>query len=241
MEQENYFYDESEKYARHFVKAYNDLIRSNMTNSELRLYLYFKTYGQTSGKIFPSFKTINKEIGFAPATTTKAIKGLMTKGYLKVEKEKTQRGLRNNYFLLDPYYSKLKDKTENSKEETKTQIPYKKIIDYLNEKTGKNYSHKTQSHRNFIQARFNEGHTLDDFKYVIDVKVYDWSDSAAMKTYLQPKTLFNSTNFDKYKNETFEDVKARKERMSGRNSKGRVTTVQEDESKWANIDLDKIL
>lgn len=97
--------------------------------------------------------------------------------------------------------------------ETKNQnkIPYQEVIEYLNDKAGKNFSYKAKRTREQIKARFNEGHTLDDFKHVIDIKVLDWSDDTAMRTYLKPETLFNSRNFDNYKNETEEEVKARRE------------------------------
>ena len=97
--------------------------------------------------------------------------------------------------------------------ETKNQkkIPYQEVIEYLNDKAGKNFSYKAKRTREQIKARFNEGHTLEDFKHVIDVKVLDWLDDTAMRTYLKPETLFNSRNFDNYKNETEEEVKARRE------------------------------
>ncbi|WP_433912315.1 conserved phage C-terminal domain-containing protein [Staphylococcus sp. LKG3-3] len=90
-------------------------------------------------------------------------------------------------------------------------IPYKEVIEYLNLKAGKKFNHKAKSNKNFIKARFNEGNTLEDFKHVIDVKVFDWLDDKGMRTYLKPETLFNGKNFEKYKNETTDDVKARKQ------------------------------
>ena len=82
---------------------------------------------------------------------------------------------------------------------TQTRPPYKEIIDYLNEQTGKNFSHTAKGNKKLISGRFNDGNSVEVFKHVIDVKVADWLDDDAMKIYLQPKTLFNSSNFDKYK------------------------------------------
>lgn len=79
-------------------------------------------------------------------------------------------------------------------------VPYKKIIDYLNEKTGKRFSHKSKANRKLIKARFNEGYTLDDFINVIDTKTNEWKDVDKMKGYLQPTTLFGN-KFDKYLNQ----------------------------------------
>ena len=81
----------------------------------------------------------------------------------------------------------------------------------MNEQTGKNFSHTAKGNKKLISGRFNDGNSVEVFKHVIDVKVADWLDDVAMKTYLKPETLFNSSNFDKYKNETIEEVQARKQ------------------------------
>ena len=82
-----------------------------------------------------------------------------------------------------------------------TPIPYKEIIDYLNKKTEKNYSHKSKANQKLIQARFNEDNAKEDFFTVIDNMVAQWKGNPKMEEYLRPKTLF-SGNFDNYKNQT---------------------------------------
>ena len=79
-------------------------------------------------------------------------------------------------------------------------IPYKEIIDYLNEQTGRRYSHKATKNQDLIKARWNEGFRVDDFKRVIDTKVKDWSNDSKMNQYLRPVTLF-SNKFDDYLNQ----------------------------------------
>ncbi|MCD8821218.1 conserved phage C-terminal domain-containing protein [Staphylococcus gallinarum] len=79
-------------------------------------------------------------------------------------------------------------------------IPYKEIIDYLNSKTGKRYSHKSKANQKLIKARMNEGYTKDDFIRVIDTKTNEWINIEDMKSYLQPTTLFGN-KFDKYLNQ----------------------------------------
>ena len=79
-------------------------------------------------------------------------------------------------------------------------IPYKEIIDYLNEQTGRRYSHKANKNQDLIKARWNEGFRVDDFKQVIDTKVKDWSNDSKMNQYLRPVTLF-SNKFDDYLNQ----------------------------------------
>lgn len=82
---------------------------------------------------------------------------------------------------------------------TADHIPYKKIIDYLNDKTNKYYKHTTGKTRRFIEARWNEEFNLDDFKKVIDVKTREWLGTEQEK-YLRPETLFG-TKFEGYLNQ----------------------------------------
>ncbi|HHW5181459.1 TPA: conserved phage C-terminal domain-containing protein [Staphylococcus aureus] len=82
-----------------------------------------------------------------------------------------------------------------------TRIPYKEIINYLNEKTGKKFSHKSKGNQKLIKARFNEDNSKEDFFTVIDNMTAQWKGNPKMDEYLRPKTLF-SGNFDNYKNQT---------------------------------------
>ena len=89
---------------------------------------------------------------------------------------------------------------DSNKSRNSTRTPYKEIIDYLNEKTGRKYKHKAKINQRVIKARMNEGYTIEDFKAVIDKKTAEWNDDEKMKEYLRPETLF-STKFDRYLNE----------------------------------------
>lgn len=80
-----------------------------------------------------------------------------------------------------------------------TAYPYKDVIDYLNQQTGKNYKSTTKKNRTVIRARTDEGFSLDDFKRVIDNKVAEWKDTN-MEKYLRPETLFG-TKFEGYLNQ----------------------------------------
>ncbi|NRG69070.1 replication protein [Streptococcus suis] len=77
--------------------------------------------------------------------------------------------------------------------------PIQEIIEYLNSATGKSYRYQSNSNKKLIQARWNEGYKLDDFKTVIDNMVANWTGTEWEK-YLQPSTLFRESNFDKYLN-----------------------------------------
>ena len=93
---------------------------------------------------------------------------------------------------------------EYSSAKANPQIPFKEIVEYLNEKTEKNYSYKAKGNRTLIRARWNENYTLKDFKKVIDIKTEQWKDDPKMKQYLRPSTLFNS-KFDNYLNEEMKE------------------------------------
>lgn len=76
---------------------------------------------------------------------------------------------------------------------------YTPIINYLNEKANKNFRATTKKTQSLINARLNEGFSLDDFKKVIDIKCSQWL-GTDMEKYLRPQTLFG-TKFESYLNE----------------------------------------
>ena len=91
--------------------------------------------------------------------------------------------------------------TNNNKSDKSDNIPYKKIIDYLNEESGKHFRN-VESNKKLIRARWNEGYRLDEFKKVIDIKVADANNPTSYfdAQYVQPSTLFGN-KFDKYLNQ----------------------------------------
>lgn len=76
--------------------------------------------------------------------------------------------------------------------------PYQEIIDYLNEKTGKNFK-ATDETKSYIDDRANDGYTLSDFQTVIRKKVAEWK-GTKMDKFLRPETLFG-TKFEGYLNQ----------------------------------------
>lgn len=80
-----------------------------------------------------------------------------------------------------------------------TVYPYRDVIDYLNQRAGKNYKSTTKKNQTVIRARTDEGFSLDDFKRVIDNKVAEWK-GTNMEKYLRPETLFG-TKFEGYLNQ----------------------------------------
>lgn len=93
-------------------------------------------------------------------------------------------------------------------------IPYKEIVEYLNQNTGKHFKHTTNATQRSIKARFKEGFNLNDFKKVIDIKVSKWLNDDKMAEFLRPQTIFG-TKFESYLNEEVQDGKANREDESG--------------------------
>ena len=78
---------------------------------------------------------------------------------------------------------------------------YEEIIKYLNEKTGSHFKPTSKSTQRLINGRLSENYTIEDFKYVIDVKTNEWKNNTKMSKYLTPDTLFNASKFEKYRNQ----------------------------------------
>ena len=93
-------------------------------------------------------------------------------------------------------------------------IPYKEIVDYLNQKTGAKYKATTKPTQRLIKARWNEGYRLDDFKKVMDNKAFEWQNDSKMWKYMRPATLFG-TKFDDYLNANDLDKSSKKPTTGG--------------------------
>ena len=74
------------------------------------------------------------------------------------------------------------------------------IINYLNEKTSKNFKTNNNKTKTLINSRLKEGYVLKDFKKVIDLKADKWLNNN-MEAYLRPMTLF-SNKMESYLNES---------------------------------------
>jgi len=73
------------------------------------------------------------------------------------------------------------------------------IVDYLNYKAETSFKSSSANTKKHINARLNEGYSLDDFKTVIDKKVNEWKNSDMAK-YIRPETLFGN-KFEGYLNQ----------------------------------------
>ncbi len=75
----------------------------------------------------------------------------------------------------------------------------KSIVSDLNLVLGSSYKHTTQTIKDFIKARLNEGFSLDDFKTVHRKMLTAWGADEKMYKYLRPQTLY-SNKFESYLN-----------------------------------------
>lgn len=116
---------------------------------------------------------------------------------------KTEEGYSENREDNNTSFNNTFSNTSNKKdivEQSSTApIPYEEIVQYLNQKTGKNFKSTSKATQRHIKARFTDGFVLDDFKQVIDNKCGDWLRDRKMKEYLRPETLFG-TKFESYLN-----------------------------------------
>lgn len=118
---------------------------------------------------------------------------------------------RKNETQLEKEIEIEKDKDLNTtsvlleKNEKGEMIPYKEIVEYLNQKTNMNLRHTTNKTRDLIKARWNEGFRLDEFKKCIDnaVKFRTKPNGEIDTRYLMPKTLFNGSFETRVLGETY--------------------------------------
>ena len=84
-----------------------------------------------------------------------------------------------------------------------------KVIDFLNECTGKSFKPTSKVAIININARIKEGYTIDDFIKVISVKSTKWLNTK-FEDYLTPNTLFGN-KFESYLNENITVEKTKQE------------------------------
>ncbi len=209
-------------------KIYIDFTGDLTTAAILNQLVFYSDKGKRSdGFFYKSYKEWEEETGLTKRQVSYSIGKIKELGLVETKLKKAN-GSPTIHYKLD--YDKLLDSivtkchyrleqnvtidsdkvsqslTENTTEITTennmstSKIPYKDIIDYLNEKADKRFKHTTANNQKFIKARWNEGNTLDDFKRVIDIKVSQWKNDKDMNQYLRPQTLFG-TKFESYLNE----------------------------------------
>mgnify|MGYP002509969665 CR=1 FL=1 len=94
----------------------------------------------------------------------------------------------------------ISKKPKNKKSKTHPE-EVRQIIEYFNNVCGTNYKHQSKATSEMINARLNDGFTVDDFYNVIDKKHAEWSNNSDMCKYLRPETLFRPSHFESYLNQ----------------------------------------
>ena len=78
------------------------------------------------------------------------------------------------------------------------------VLNYLNDLAKRRFSAR-RSNLSHINARLQEGITVQQLKQVIELKVFQWANDFTMKAHLNPETLFRPSKIEKYLQEV-EDI-----------------------------------
>jgi uncharacterized phage protein (TIGR02220 family) len=141
----------------------------------------------------PNQDTLAKEASVSRRTIIKALSEIEETGLIAVFRVKNKP---NVYRRTFPNIAELANpKVAEPKVEENPAIV--EILGYLNEKADKNFK-PVDSNKRFLKARLEEGHSPDDIKAVIDMKVSEWKGDSHMNQYLRPATLFNAEKFNSY-------------------------------------------
>ena len=101
---------------------------------------------------------------------------------------------------------KGKKEKEDSPEETASKVQFaREVVDYFNEKCGKRLK-VTSGVLRLINARREDGFSLEDFKQVIEIKRAHWT-GTDMEKFLRPETIF-AGKMNSYLNESGPNSKA---------------------------------
>lgn len=195
----------------------------NLTPNAKLLYGEITALCNEKGYCWATNKYFSDLYGVSKVTISIWIKSLSDNGYIECEivyKEGTKEILgRYIRIVKDPIKENFNTYLKNSKYPIKENFTYNntienntnnitlnntnniyihEIVDYLNTVCGTSYKASTDKTRKLINARLNEGFTVDDFKIVIDKKSKEWLGTDYAK-YLRPETLFG-TKFESYLN-----------------------------------------
>lgn len=144
-------------------------------------------------RILNYFEKIEQQIEQQKSTKNRIISILNWNRYQSLEQQIEQQ-LNNKRTTTE---QQVNTDNKGNKENKDNNIYSREIIDYLNTKANTSFKHNMDKTKSIIEARLNEGFSLEDFKKVINVKVKDWLHDEKMNKYLRPITLF-SNKFESY-------------------------------------------
>lgn len=195
-----------------YAICFNEWALDPTIKNDLRLLIIISSLSAEKGYCYASNKYLAELFSTTEETISRKIKNLENKKYIDIEYGKRgsqviSRKIRLTKISMDDYqkYQRTIDENikENNTSNNNTRINniyiVEQVIDYLNEVTGSKYKSATRTTRDKINARLNEGFTVEDFKTVIDKKAKEWG-GTAFEQYLRPETLFG-TKFESYLNQ----------------------------------------
>lgn len=105
--------------------------------------------------------------------------------------------------LRDLETKETKRDKDNVREVEPTQLDGQvcEVISYLNAQAQKKYRANSKDTLRIVKARIREGVSVEQLKYVIDVKTAEWLNNPDMNKFLRPSTLFTAKHVEEYGNQ----------------------------------------
>lgn len=230
--------ESKDSYVKTWTSIYSDQwfleLPLNARGVWLQLFPLAKLKGDTGAIIWTSFRHAASEIGCDGSTVRKILRDFdkLGKVSLKVHRKSVLLEILN-YHKYQQHKKAgasqaCRKSAENSPplsldqlrpDQTRQKagrvvegIPYKKILDDLNQRTnrtGRSICKPTQpTHRVPINGRWGEGYRLEDFIHVNTVKSAEWMNTERER-FLTPATLYGKKHFATYLSQKIQEIRQR--------------------------------
>jgi uncharacterized phage protein (TIGR02220 family) len=189
----------------------------NLSDKAKLLFGLVANFCNKYGKCFVSNKHLGETLDRSESTISRLVSELVDAGYLNsiVDKNDSNKRTLTLYAKMsipirkNAYtYTQKREDNNTIYNNTKLNI-FKEVISYLNEKANTKFKDGNKANQRIISGRLDEGHTLEDFKTVIDNMVAKWK-GTEWEQYLRPQTLFQASKFENYLNFTKPETKPTK-------------------------------
>jgi uncharacterized phage protein (TIGR02220 family) len=189
----------------------------NLSDKAKLLFGLVANFCNKYGKCFVSNKHLGETLDRSESTISRLVSELVDAGYLNsiVDKNDSNKRTLTLYAKMsipirkNAYtYTQKREDNNTIYNNTKLNI-FKEIISYLNDKANTKFKDGNKANQRIISGRIDEGHTLEDFKTVIDNMVVKWK-GTEWEQYLRPQTLFQASKFENYLNFTKPETKPNK-------------------------------
>jgi uncharacterized phage protein (TIGR02220 family) len=189
----------------------------NLSDKAKLLFGLVANFCNKYGKCFVSNKHLGETLDRSESTISRLVSELVDAGYLNsiVDKNDSNKRTLTLYAKMsipirkNAYtYTQKREDNNTIYNNTKLNI-FKEIISYLNDKANTKFKDGNKANQRIISGRLDEGHTLEDFKTVIDNMVAKWK-GTEWEQYLRPQTLFQASKFENYLNFVKQEQKPNK-------------------------------